>query len=409
MKHALNLVGSDRSSRRERGRTSRQVVKMPNKIQNSCFLCFGNQKKPIISRFAGITISIAVVWTFDEILTVSGVYDNTSPQTQANCRTDRSGLISAAPWIRIPNPFQWGHPTFEVRDVCLVMVASLVATVESIGTFSASSRLGGEIRPRLPKSSRSRQPKSEPDIAAKEKRKNLFIRYVKAKENRSALHISPDTLPPAIGFQGVGTLIDAVFGMGFGCTASVEQTGLTGLTKVGSLRVVFVSAIFMLLLSTTGKVSAILASVPLPIAASLYIILSPYLLSSGLKDLHYLDLDRSKLNFILGFSLFVGISTSKYYSSDIFFNQGLPHSRSSWFKDIIQVIFSSAPTTATIVAFIFNLIMPIKSSKKEPKKKELKPKEEEMELRPLWEDWKIYIASRRSWKSTLGIPSHPSH
>ncbi|KAF2294381.1 hypothetical protein GH714_009875 [Hevea brasiliensis] len=109
-------------------------------------------KRPMLVRSVVITISIAIAWTFAEILTVAGAYNNASQEKQNNCRTDRSGLIPAAPWIKVPNPFQWGYPTFEVRDIFLTMAASFVATIESIGTFSTSSRLGGEFRAKPPNS-----------------------------------------------------------------------------------------------------------------------------------------------------------------------------------------------------------------------------------------------------------------
>ncbi|KAJ9175115.1 hypothetical protein P3X46_013697 [Hevea brasiliensis] len=86
----------------------------------------------------------------------------------------------------------------------------------------------------------------------------------------------------------------------------------------------------------------------------------------------------------------------------------------------MQVIFSSASTTATVLAFLFDLVTP-RPPRREPKKEEKKEepkiakppmmaeKEEEKKkdevepLRPLKEDWKIYTASRRSAGSTLGI------
>lgn len=49
-------------------------------------------------RFA-IIMSIGIVWAFAEILTAAGAYNKRSQKTQLSCRTDRSGLISAAPWL----------------------------------------------------------------------------------------------------------------------------------------------------------------------------------------------------------------------------------------------------------------------------------------------------------------------
>ena len=51
----------------------------------------------IIARFA-IIVTVGTVWVFAEVLTAAGAYNNRSPNTQLSCRTDRSGLISGAPW-----------------------------------------------------------------------------------------------------------------------------------------------------------------------------------------------------------------------------------------------------------------------------------------------------------------------
>ncbi|MBA0716952.1 hypothetical protein Golax_004803 [Gossypium laxum] len=58
---------------------------------------FLKSRRGIFERFA-ILFSVAIIWAFAEILTAAGAYDNRAPQTQFSCRTDRSGLISAAPW-----------------------------------------------------------------------------------------------------------------------------------------------------------------------------------------------------------------------------------------------------------------------------------------------------------------------
>ncbi|KDP44518.1 hypothetical protein JCGZ_16351 [Jatropha curcas] len=101
------------------------------------FVVFSRQLLPriwkswtkIAERYAA-TYSIIIVWILAEILTAAGAYDNTSQQTQLNCRANRGGLIRAAPWIKIPSPFQWGYPTFEAGDVVSMMAACFVAIIE---------------------------------------------------------------------------------------------------------------------------------------------------------------------------------------------------------------------------------------------------------------------------------------
>jgi len=119
---------------------------------------------------------VAIVWIFAVILTVAGAYDHASQLGQRNCRTDRLGLVSAAPWsasataihlhflfrnfrkpdclpthffferlfrflmlsrvvsnflrVRVPYPFQWGSPTFDVGDVFGVMAAAYASLIE---------------------------------------------------------------------------------------------------------------------------------------------------------------------------------------------------------------------------------------------------------------------------------------
>lgn len=53
--------------------------------------------KHIFDRFA-VIFSVVIVWIYAHLLTVGGAYNGKAPKTQASCRTDRSGLINAAPW-----------------------------------------------------------------------------------------------------------------------------------------------------------------------------------------------------------------------------------------------------------------------------------------------------------------------
>lgn len=51
----------------------------------------------IVERFA-LLFCIAIVWAFAAILTVAGGYNNVPEQTKLSCRTDRTYLMSSAPW-----------------------------------------------------------------------------------------------------------------------------------------------------------------------------------------------------------------------------------------------------------------------------------------------------------------------
>ncbi|GAU42303.1 hypothetical protein TSUD_136890 [Trifolium subterraneum] len=166
--------------------------------------------KNISDRFA-VLFTIVIVWIYAHLLTVGGAYNGAAPKTQASCRTDRAGLIDAAPWIRVPYPFQWGAPTFDAGEAFAMMMASFVALVESSGAFIAVYRFA------------------------------------------SATPLPPSILSRGIGWQGVGILLSGLFGTISGSSVSVENAGLLALTRVGSRRVVQISAGFMIFFSILGK------------------------------------------------------------------------------------------------------------------------------------------------------------
>lgn len=51
-----------------------------------------------MERFA-LIITITVIWAYAHLLTASGAYRHRPDATQNHCRTDKAGLISAAPWL----------------------------------------------------------------------------------------------------------------------------------------------------------------------------------------------------------------------------------------------------------------------------------------------------------------------
>ncbi|XXG49188.1 hypothetical protein AAC387_Pa02g3439 [Persea americana] len=87
--------------------------------------------------------------------------------------------MASAPWIKIPYPFQWVPPIFSARHVFGMIGATLVSPAESTGAYHAAARLAG----------------GTPPLA----------------------HV----LSRSIGLQGIGMLLEGIFGAAVGSTASV--------------------------------------------------------------------------------------------------------------------------------------------------------------------------------------------
>lgn len=269
-------------------------------------------KSKWLDRFA-VIISIATVWAYASLLTAAGAYKTRPPNTQFSCRVDRSGLVSGASWIKFPYPLQWGRPTLQAGDVFVMLAAAFVSLIESTGTFIAAARYG------------------------------------------SATHVPSSVLSRGAAWLGIGILMDGLWGTGTGSTASVENVGLLAVTKVGSRRVVQMSAGFMFFFSILGKFGAIVASIPLPIIGALYCVLFAYMSSAGLGLLQYCNLNSYRTKFILGFSLFMGLSVPQYFNGYVITTgQGPVRSRSTWFNEVMLVIFTSPPTVAGIVSMFLD-------------------------------------------------------
>jgi hypothetical protein len=52
-----------------------------------------------------------------------------------HCRTDVSIAMKTASWFILPFPFQWGIPIFHWKSACIMIVASVISSVNSVRHF----------------------------------------------------------------------------------------------------------------------------------------------------------------------------------------------------------------------------------------------------------------------------------
>ncbi|KAI3465383.1 hypothetical protein Pfo_022046 [Paulownia fortunei] len=308
--------------------------------------------RPMLERFA-LLVCVGIIWAFAAILTVAGAYNNVREQTKLSCRTDRSFLMSSAPWIKIPYPFHWGTPIFRASHVFGMMGAALVSSAESTGTFYAAARLAGATSPPGHVLSRSI------GLQVWEVYNMLLFKQFMALSCRPLCDILLFKRFMMLSYtplyQGIGQLIEGIFGAAVGTTASVENVGLLGLTRVGSRRVVQISTAFMIFFSIFGKFGAFFASIPLPIFAAIYCVLYGIVAAIGISFIQFANNNSMRNIYILGVSLFLGISIPQYFvmNTDAA-GHGPVRTNGGWFNDILNTIFSSPPTVALIVGALLD-------------------------------------------------------
>ncbi|KAM8834965.1 solute carrier family 23 member 1 [Synchiropus picturatus] len=218
-----------------------------------------------------IIMAIMVVWLVCYIMTLTNALPTDPGRYGHKARTDARGdIMSSAPWFRMPYPCQWGLPVVTVAGMLGMLSATLAGIVESIGDYYACARLAGADPPPIHAINRG-----------------IFT-------------------------EGVCCILAGLLGTGNGSTSSSPNIGVLGITKVGSRRVVQYGAGIMLILGTIGKFTALFASLPDPILGGMFCTLFGMITAVGLSNLQLVDLNSSRNLFVLGFSMFFGLTLPAY-------------------------------------------------------------------------------------------------
>ena len=88
-----------------------------------------------------ILLAILTAWGVAAICTALGYFPAGHP-----AHTSMANL-EAAPWVRVPMPFQWGMPVFGVAAFVGMLAGYLASMVESIGDYYACARMSGAAVP----------------------------------------------------------------------------------------------------------------------------------------------------------------------------------------------------------------------------------------------------------------------
>ncbi|KAK3007816.1 hypothetical protein RJ639_014873, partial [Escallonia herrerae] len=242
-----------------------------------------------VFRIYAVPLSIIIIWAYAFFLTAGGAYSykgcsSNIPSsniltdacikhayTMKHCRTDVSNAWRTAEWVRIPYPLQWGIPIFHLRTSIIMIVVSLVASVDSVGTYHSASLRSGSKPP------------------------------------------TPGIVSRGIGLEGFCSVVAGLWGSGTGSTTLTENVHTIDITKVASRKAVQLGAAFLILFSFVGKVGAVLASIPQALAAATLCFMWALIVALGLLTLQYSQPSNFRNITIVGVSLFLGLSIPTYF------------------------------------------------------------------------------------------------
>ncbi|KAJ1286295.1 hypothetical protein BS78_03G342700 [Paspalum vaginatum] len=236
-----------------------------------------------------VPLGLGITWAVAFVLTATGVYSYKSCDANIpasnnvsafcrkhvlrmkSCRVDTSHALRSSPWFRFPYPLQWGTPVFSWKMGLVMCVVSVIASVDSVGSYHASS---------------------------------LFV---------ATRPPTSGVVSRGIGFEGVSTVLAGLWGTGVGSSTITENVHTIAVTKMGSRRAVGFGAILLVLFSVVGKVGALIASIPDVMVAALLCFMWAMLCALGLSNLRYSATGSSRNSIIVGLALFLSLSVPSYF------------------------------------------------------------------------------------------------
>ena len=117
---------------------------------------------------------------------------------------------------------------------------------------------------------------------------------------------SSETISKGIGAEGLNCAISGMLG-GVATTSYTENIGLIGLTGVASRWVVRTGAVILILMSTIGKLGALIATIPSPIIGGAYISLFGVIGALGIQVLMRADMGSQRNVLIVGFAFLMAL------------------------------------------------------------------------------------------------------
>jgi xanthine/uracil permease len=234
-----------------------------------------------VFRLFPVLLGIAAAWILAVVMSVAGVY---APGTTSF--VDLS-TVASAPLLQPITPFQWGMPQFTPAFIVGMFAGMLASVIESFGDYHSVARMAGKGAP------------------------------------------SPRRINHGIGMEGLGNTFAGIMGTGNGSTSYTENVGAIGITGVASRYVVQIGAVVMILVGYFGPIGQLFATIPAPIIGGLYLVMFGQIAAVGLSNLKFVDLDRNRNVFIVGFALFAGLAVPQFMSN---VGQGMEMSASAAFQ-----------------------------------------------------------------------------
>lgn len=214
-------------------------------------------------------------------------------------KVDFSGVRDEA-WVHVPHFFYFGMPTFDLTAILTMFLVLLVGIVESTGVYFAVSDI-------------YKEEVTEKDLAGGYRAEGLAIT--------------------------LGGLFNA-----FPYTAYSQNVGLLQLSGVRTKSVVFAASGILIVLGLIPKIAAITTVIPSPVLGGAMVAMFGMVISSGIKILSEVDLQKQENLLIIACSIGMGLGVTVV--PDLFAQ--LPEG--------IQILTGNGIVAGSFTAIILNIV-----------------------------------------------------
>lgn len=216
--------------------------------------------------------------------------------------------VAEASWFRLPTPFYFGIPTFEIGPILIMIVVGIIVMIESTGAFLAL----GDITERK---------------------------------------LTPQDMAKGYRAEGLAFILGGIFNA-FPYNTFAQNVGLVQMSGVKSKKVTIAAGIILIFLGLIPKIAALATLIPTSVLGGATVIMFGMIVSSGIKMLSVVDLKNQNNLTVIAVSVSLGLGATV-----------VPELFSS-LPPMIKMLVGDGLITGSLTAIFLNLFFTLKESRK---------------------------------------------
>ena len=183
--------------------------------------------------------------------------------------------------------------------------------------------------------------------------------YFAAARMVAAPPVPSDGINRGILMEGVACLWAGLIGSSCGVTSYSGNIGALAITRNGSPKIMYATALILLIFGLSPKLAACLLWIPEPIIGGIFTIAGCLPVAVGIQTLQFVNMNQSRNLFVLGFSITFGLMIEIWIKNFDVTNGKKPfNTGSNDFDEMLEVLLSTSMFTSGLLGCLLDNILP---------------------------------------------------